>query len=109
MSDNLATAEDYLAAKFDAITDAEIPTWDDWEKQVELEFPFIVLGCASLRFSNQELAENVRKMGGVQQAGKLFKDLVEVEQRHRAIVDHLEAINARLLVAMVQAGADEAA
>ncbi len=95
--------------KFDAITNAEIPTWDDWEEQVQLEFPDIVLGCATLRFSNLELAEKVRDTGGIQQWGKLFETLHGIEQRHRAIVGHLEAINARLLVAMVQAGTDEAA
>ena len=109
MSDNLATAEDYLAAKFDAIADAELPTWDSWEKQAKLEFPDVVLGCTSLRFSNTELAEKVRQVGGVQLWGKLFEVLIEIEQHHRNIADHLGAASTRLLVAMAQADADEAA
>jgi hypothetical protein len=47
--------------------------------------------------------------GGVQQWGKLFEDLHGIEQRHRSIVEHLETIKVRLLVAMTQADADEAA
>ena len=102
--DKLATAEDYLAASFEAVPDLKLPTWDEWDEWARGEFPDIVLGCATLRFSNTELAEVVRKMGGVQGiAGELYEALNGMEESHRGVADYLKMIQARLLVAMTQA------
>ncbi len=107
-TDKLATAEDYLAATFEAVPDVKLPKWDDWEEWGHREFPDVVLGVATLRFSNTELAEVVRKMGGVQGiAGKLYEVLHDIEESHRGIADELAVIQARLLVAMTQAHRDE--
>ena len=107
-TDKLATAEDYLATTFEAVPDVELPKWDDWDKWARGEFPDIVLGCATLRFSNTELAEVVRKTGGVQGiADKLLEALNGMEESHRGIADELATIQARLLVAMMQAYRDE--
>ncbi len=103
-TDKLATAEDYLATTFEAVPDVKLPKWDDWEEWGHREFPDVVLGVATLRFSNTELAEVVRKMGGVQGiAGKLYEVLHDIEESHRGIADELAVIQARLLVAMTQA------
>ena len=103
-TDKLATAEDYLATSFEAVHDLKLPTWDEWDEWMRGEFPDVVLGCATLRFSNTELAEVVRKMGGVQGiAGELYEALNSMEESHRGVADYLKMIQARLLVAMTQA------
>ena len=107
-TDKLATAQDYLAASFEAVPDVKLPKWDEWEEWGHREFPDVVLGVATLRFSNTELAEVVRKMGGVQGiAGELYEALNGMEESHRGVADYLKMIQARLLVAMTQAYRDE--
>ncbi len=107
-TDKLATAEDYLATTFEAVSDVKLPKWDDWDERSHREFPDVVLGVATLRFSNTELAEAVRKMGDVKGgAGKLYEVLQGIEESHRAIADVLSSIGARLLVAMTQDYRDE--
>ena len=55
-----------------------------------------------------ELAEVVRKMGGIQGiAGELYEALNSMEESHRGVADCLKMIQARLLVAMMQAYRDE--
>ena len=106
-TDNPATAEDYLAATFDAEPDIDTPTWDEFESRAKLDFPDVVRSCAIFESSNTELAKRIRENGGLEEWGKLFESLNEMEQRYRDNADHLKAAAGRLLVAMTQTHRDD--
>jgi hypothetical protein len=106
---DIATAEDLIALTFDPIPDAKAPSRDDWMRWAQDDHQTLTVAMATLRHSNTELAEIVGKQGQFETWGAMLDSLFEMEKAHGAVVEEIERIKTRLLIAIHQAYPDAAA
>ncbi len=103
--DRLATMEDYLSMSFKAMSesDTKVPSHAQWMEQAESDYKNLVLGLASLRKSSQEFVEIIKNHDCENDWQDLYDCLDNTKKFHEMVLEDVDVIMSRLLVALCQA------
>ncbi len=106
-ADKCATTGDLRTLTFEAMSDVKIPGHEQWMERAKNNRVTLAIGWGTLRCSNTEFAQTIRDHEAECDWCDLYDSLMEIEGFYKAVLEDIDAMKARLMIAMCQAFPDE--